>query len=1135
MNTHYFKLFLLSVMAIVAMTAKAQTGLENIIVEKYYVSNSADSAAAAGVLPAGSVTYRIYADMKPGYNFQALYGVTAHPLSIQTSTSFFNDENYGSTSPNGISTTNIRKFTAMIDSWFSVGAGCAGKVGVRKTVDSDGTLGNANAILANADPSIGFPINGATGRDGLATGTPVSVTFVGINNTGNGDLGVFDGTSQVGGQFSTNNGSIAALGGATGLDTTNIVLIGQFTTNGVLQYQLNVQIGTPTGGTENYVASNPTGSEVTRSFLTGTVGAANQAPTVSITAPTNGSSFITGASISITATAADADGTVSSVEFFVDGTSIGVDNTAPYSATYTGVLGTHALTARATDDLGAQTTSTAVSITVASNPPPTCSITAPASGASFIVGAAISITATATDNGSVASVEFFVDGTSVGVDNTSPYSATYTGVLGSHTLTARATDNLGAQTTSASVSITVANNVPPAVSITAPSNNANFTFPATVTVSATASDADGSVSSVEFFANGTSIGVDNTSPYSISWTATIGTFTLTARATDNLSAQTTSSGVTVNIVDPNALPYKVVTTNVPCSSSSFCLPIQAVATVSNVIGYDMTLSFNPAKLRPTGNVTVFGNLVTPSYVDVANTIDTVTGTMSIALYFNTSAPSTARFSGSGDLICVEFNKTSTVTASDSSIVRVTFLQESYFNGVSSKLADAGIYKAYQDSVLRGNLRFWFDNTPIKYNAANPNQYLQTTINGANALCVASATTYSPDTTGAFNYVVTNGSSLKINKDIPGTTSIQPVVNGFDAFLIRRAILSDPTFIPSVFQAIAMDVNMDGVISAGDLSQTNQRTVLFIPEFRQAWNYNAAGVSNGQPSKDWLFVDSSTTLRTNLAYRISTTFPNDDGVGFSKSRVPVVPFCLPTNISNANSCPNIVPDVYRAVMLGDVNGSYSTTNPNTAYRLNGNDRLVVDFEHVVRQSNYVDIPVSFIATDAVHAIDFAMNFNENSLRFVSATVHGSDNQGLAYFNETDRTLRFTASSVTGLNAFSTSATLRFELLGNSFASSDIEQVEGYLNGESVRVVNSMSTTDIQLVVYPNPTSSVLNVISSADASIEMMDMAGNRVYTNVQVAEGMRTEINTSDWAAGIYLLRVQSNNFVKIEKVIVQR
>lgn len=88
-------------------------------------------------------------------------------------------------------------------------------------------------------------------------------------------------------------------------------------------------------------------------------------------------------------------------------------------------------------------------------------------------------------------------------------------------------------------------NVPPTVSLTAPSNGSSYPSGTSVTVSANASDVDGSVTQVEFFANGSSIGVDLTSPYSFNWNIGTGSYTLTARATDNAGATTTSSGISV--------------------------------------------------------------------------------------------------------------------------------------------------------------------------------------------------------------------------------------------------------------------------------------------------------------------------------------------------------------------------------------------------------------------------------------------------------------------------------------------------------------------------------------------------------------------------------------------------------------
>ena len=236
--------------------AHSQNGLENVRVEKYYVSNAADATGSIGALPAGSVTYRIFADMLPGYKFQALYGVPGHALNINTSTSFFNNEDRGATSPNGIGSQYLHTNSVAIDSWFSVGAAASGQMGVLKSEDNGAAnLITTNTMLLNADASAGIPL---TTQDGMMAGTPNSVTFVGLTT----ELNVFNATSNVGGSFTTSNGSIASLTGSTGPTSTNRVLIGQFTTNGNFHFDLNIQIGTPTGGHQNFVAHSPVGTEI---------------------------------------------------------------------------------------------------------------------------------------------------------------------------------------------------------------------------------------------------------------------------------------------------------------------------------------------------------------------------------------------------------------------------------------------------------------------------------------------------------------------------------------------------------------------------------------------------------------------------------------------------------------------------------------------------------------------------------------------------------------------------------------------------------------------------------------------------------------------------------------------------------
>ena len=183
------------------------------------------------------------------------------------------------------------------------------------------------------------------------------------------------------------------------------------------------------------------------------------------------------------------------------------------------------------------------------NVPPAVSIVSPTNGASFPAPAVITITANASDSdGSVTNVSFFDGSTLLGNTNNAPYTVSTTLAAGLHTLTAVATDNLGLSTTSSPVNISVsAANVPPSVTITNPVNNAVFGNTDTVTVQASATDSDGSVTNVKFFDGITLLRSFTAGPYNFSSTFALGAHPLTAVATDNLGASRTSSVVQITI------------------------------------------------------------------------------------------------------------------------------------------------------------------------------------------------------------------------------------------------------------------------------------------------------------------------------------------------------------------------------------------------------------------------------------------------------------------------------------------------------------------------------------------------------------------------------------------------------------
>ena len=876
---------------------------------------------------------------------------------------------------------------------------------------------------------------------------------------------------------------------------------------------------------------------------------ANVNPTVSITSPADGANFASGASVAIAANAADTDGTVASVEFFVDGVSVGLDNSAPYEATYTAVSGPHALTAKATDDDGGQTVSTAVNITVdAANVAPTVSISAPVNGATYTTGAAVAIAASAADtDGTVASVEFFVDGVSVGVDNSAPYEASYTATLGAHALTAKATDDDAASTTSSVVNITVTDpaNLSPTVSITSPADGASYNLGDVVAIAANAADTDGTVASVEFFVDGISIGVDNSAPYTANYNAATGSHTLTAKATDDDAAATTSAPVAISVINPNGQPYTVGTITGVCTDPSFCLPVIAVDTVKDVIGYDLVLNYDPAKVNATGNITLNNDLINPSYASYVVNNNAVTGQINIAVYLNATAPANAAFNGTGELLCVEFTKNPALLAVDTVSFNVSSLQESYATGVSTKLADAGDFINTKSPIYNGSLKFWTDNSPIKYNSANPSQYLITNIYGTDANCAnKSATAVQPDTLGKFSYNIVNGSSIQIERDILPATDVQPVINGFDASLGHKVLVNDLSFIPNIYQVIALDVNTDGVISAGDISQINQRSVKTITEFKQKWNYNSNGTSNGPLSKDWLFVDS--TLLAAPAYKISTTYPSNDGVGFSKSKVPVVPFCLAVPVSNSTSCPVYSASAYTGILVGDVNGNYDAIPADGQLKreaaITADGTIYINLDQAKLGAGYIDIPVSIMSNDNIVSLDFQTKFNENVLSFdkvVSTASYLTD--ALANYAQDDKTLRFTSNSRKQYEVDKTIVTVRFNTLTGVVSNADLFSLAGFLNGDKAKIelkgniTTGISTTsaNISVLAYPNPANSILNVVSPERAVVELMDLQGRQVIISTMVNANEKQEINTSTVAAGMYLLKVYNENFISTQRVVI--
>ena len=330
-------------------------------------------------------------------------------------------------------------------------------------------------------------------------------------------------------------------------------LLGAGQLQGGTTYQINYTLISGSH-TITAVATDDGGCQVTSTPINITANVAN-CPLVNITSPSDGLVIGSAAILPINANATDLDGTITQVEFFVDGQSIGVDTDAPFSIFYNmNQDGLHEIIAVATDDGGCSTPSETVTVQVGPNQPPVASVTQPINGDVLTSFQTLNIEVNANDpDGWVNKVEFFVNGNFIGEDTGAPYQILYNfDQSGTYNIIAIATDNAG--TTSVmninnNVIIEVdIDNFPPEVLMTSPADGASFTPFDVIELSADAEDADGDIQQVEFFINGTSYEVDDEYPFMVYWQPSVqGTYTIEAMATDEEGAQSVVDQVTVTI------------------------------------------------------------------------------------------------------------------------------------------------------------------------------------------------------------------------------------------------------------------------------------------------------------------------------------------------------------------------------------------------------------------------------------------------------------------------------------------------------------------------------------------------------------------------------------------------------------
>ncbi len=231
--------------------------LENVFVEKYYISDSKDATnTTGGILQEGSVTYRIYIDLAKGSKLLKVYGEPNRPIRFASTSTFYNHLDDGVSTSYTINKNRLKENLIALDSWITLGqvtrpnAGSA-LFGVPKQDDSDGSiiggLNNdggseeiAGGLMTHNDPTVGTPI---VETDGLLPSSvlPSNWFAAGLIDSQTGeDMSVFASTST---PIFESEEFLIQNNGVSGVDENkNFILIAQLTTTGEIDFKINMEI-----------------------------------------------------------------------------------------------------------------------------------------------------------------------------------------------------------------------------------------------------------------------------------------------------------------------------------------------------------------------------------------------------------------------------------------------------------------------------------------------------------------------------------------------------------------------------------------------------------------------------------------------------------------------------------------------------------------------------------------------------------------------------------------------------------------------------------------------------------------------------------------------------------------------------
>jgi len=643
----------------------------------------------------------------------------------------------------------------------------------------------------------------------------------------------------------------------------------------------------------------------------------------------------------------------------------------------------------------------------------------------------------------------------------------------------------------------------------------------------------------------------------------------TGAAPDTTANDTTGSDTTSTPANTTT-GFSLPDTLYACTPDTFLIPISTGDTIQHVIGWDFKLEYDTALLKPTGKISLIeSDMIDTNYVNGYAFTPPGKDYILVSLSLNGKGPSGACWRGLGELLSVEFVKRN--TSLDTALqFKLNTVQASYSNRTEVFEGDSTLVDMVQGSdVFASGLSHWANDSIMRYDTAHPFHYNTTYIQGTYKSGTAIGGSIHPDKNGEFTHSMTQGKYVKIIRDIKGSsadsaaTDVMRVINGSDAYWVLKTVLEDTAgFIPTIFQMIAMDVNRDGIISSGDISQINLRTVGKYPEFRQKETHRNDGTSLGQLALDWVFIDSSRT-KIDASYQLSSNYPDPDATGgCTKNQVPIPSIVIALPVIGSGSCPKVLPENYYGVLYGDVDGNWDADTAHmSAFKKASNALLfTLDSSNVSEGKAHCSfqIPVSIKSQEVITSVDFDIRSANPNMVIERIENHKNAISSLSNIKkERQALLTSYYSKPGGTKGFPKEETLfTVHLSGTGDLSpNDLIIKKAIFNGQAVQAsilgiaecgIEAKDTASAlekpqveELDVFPNPTDGLVYVNLPTDDNYSSVvctvhDVSGRQLVQTQPRPTDTLIEMNLHHLAPGTYLVHLSTDQGTWYKKIMIQ-